>query len=386
LAAFIRWENFIRRTYGSMKVWSRKTPLLICAFVWQLAQSLHAQQPPTIRFDHLSLEQGVSHNLVFCIKQDRDGFLWFGTMYGLVKYDGRNYTVYRHDPGDELSISFNDVIAIHEDRRGYLWIGTWGGGLNKFERASGKFTRFLHDPNDSTSLSHNVVWDIEEDQNGTIWIGTESGLDKLVEKHEDAGSSKIARFTHTRFNSLISTLPGKAAVHDIYQDRAGRLWIGTFGAGLHLVHDERQIHVSFKRDSANSSSLNGSIINAICEDKEGNLWIGTAGGLNKLRADQAKLSTTALTSGQARFTHYRHDPKNPDSVSDNAIGPILEDRNGLLWIGTISGGLNKFDPATGRFIRYAHDPADSRSLSSNSIVALCEDRSGILWIGSYKRG
>lgn len=370
---------------------SRIISFLGFALFCQLASA----QP--IRFDHLSLEQGVSHNLVFSIHQDRHGLMWFGTMYGLVKYDGRQYTVYRHDPRDEHSISFNDVIAIYEDRQGKLWVGTWGGGLNKFDPAGGKFTRYLHDPNDSTSLGHNVVWAICEDQQGEIWIGTEAGLDKLVagaqanEKDNGAVVSAKEKFTHYSFESLRPNNSRKAAIRAIHEDRTGRLWIGTLGGGLQLLDRERQQFLCFKRDAANLASLSHNFIQSIYEDKAGNLWIGTAGGgLNQLvdlnGADKSSHSAPSLNPENAQFIHYQHEPKDPYSLSDNSVGPIVEDRQGSLWIGTLAGGLNKFDRTQGRFIRYTYNPDDPQSLSSNNIVALCEDRSGILWIGSYHGG
>ncbi|MGH7599071.1 MAG: ligand-binding sensor domain-containing protein, partial [bacterium] len=217
-----------------MIILDNKLPCLV-VLVWQLSQTLNAE-PEKIRFDHLSLEQGVSHNLVFSIHQDRHGLMWFGTMYGLVKYDGRQYTVYRHDPRDEHSISFNDVIAIYEDRQGKLWVGTWGGGLNKFDPASGKFTRYLHDPNDSTSLSYNIVWAICEDKFGEIWIGTEAGLDRLIagSRQSEPREGAKEKFIHYSFESLRPDNFRKAAIRAIHEDRTGRLWVGTFGNGLQL--------------------------------------------------------------------------------------------------------------------------------------------------------
>lgn len=365
----------------------------IGVLVWLLSQTLNAQ-PEKIRFDHLSLEQGVSHNLVFSIHQDRHGLIWFGTMYGLVKYDGRQYTVYRHDPRDEHSISFNDVIAIYEDRQGKLWIGTWGGGLNKFDPDSGKFTRYLHDSNDSTGLSHNIVWEICEDRYGEIWIGTEAGLDKLVavtlpvEKHAGTVFFTKEKFIHYSFDSLRPNNSRKPAVRAIHEDRAGRLWVGTFGGGLQLFDREHQQFIHFKHDRTNRTSLSHNFINSIYEDNAGSLWIGTAGGgLNKLvYLNETDKQGLHLTAENVQFIHYQHDPKYPYSLSDNSVGPILEDRQGLLWVGTFAGGLNRFDRMKGRFTHYTHDSSVPYSLSSNNVVTLCEDRSGILWIGSYHGG
>lgn len=372
---------------------SLRRQLLILGIL-SFACLLRAQDFP-LRFDHLSLEQGISHNLVYAIHQDQTGFMWFGTMYGLVKYDGRRYTIYRHDPNDAHSISYNDIIAIYEDQQGYLWIGTWGGGLNRFDPLTEKFTRFMHDPANPASLSNNMVWAIAEDEHGRLWLGTDHGLDRLhIEKGFKTGeatdsSLANATFVHYQFSSFANDKIEQTSVRALLKDSCGRLWAGAIGGGLNLLDTTREDFLRFKHEPANAKSLSRNAVNSIYEDRAGNLWIGTiGGGLNRLVfAEETTAETKTLPSPErAEFVHYVHEPDNPHSLSQNEIGPLVEDRNGNLWVGTMGGGLNRFDPATGRILRVQRDPAQAYSLSSNVIVALCEDRSGILWIGSYQGG
>ncbi|MEP7145538.1 MAG: two-component regulator propeller domain-containing protein, partial [bacterium] len=98
-----------------------------------------------LKSENVALEQGVSGNLIYSIFQDSKGFLWLGTMFGLVRYDGINYKTFRYDPLDTNSLSNDDVISIFEEKSGNLWIGTYNGGLNKYDRTTGKFIRYLHD-------------------------------------------------------------------------------------------------------------------------------------------------------------------------------------------------------------------------------------------------
>ena len=102
--------------------------LLICLV---LPANLSAQEG-NIRFDRITIEDGLSQSTIFSILQDRQGFMWFGTQDGLNKFDGYKFTVYKHDPEDPTTISDNFVRAIFEDQDGTLWVGT-NGGLNKFE-------------------------------------------------------------------------------------------------------------------------------------------------------------------------------------------------------------------------------------------------------------
>src|SRR5208283_5043910 len=107
----------------------------------------------------------------------------------------------------------------------------------------------------------------------------------------------------------------------------------------------------------------------------GALWISTLGGLN--RFDPQTHS----------FIRYRHDPRNPASLSDDFVVRTYEDRAGRFWVVT-KNGLNLMDRARGTFTRYLHDPNDSFSLSSNAIsgIALYESGSGSLWIGMRSTG
>jgi len=318
-----------------------------------------------IRFEHLSLEQGLSQSSVLCMLQDGKGFMWFGTWDGLNKYDGYNFTVYKYDPEDPYSLSDNTVWSMVEDRLGVLWIGT-RGGLNQFDRETGHFVRYQHDPGDPTSLSDNLVYSIAEDRSGALWVGTEDGLNRF---ERDTG-----RFTRYRNDPDDPHSLSNNAIRSIYEDRSGVLWIGTRG-GLNRFDRATGHFVRYRPDPDAPYSLSGDTIAAIYEDQAGVLWIGTAsGGLNQFDRETG------------RFTHYWHAPNEPHSLSSDAIAAIYEDRSGALWVGTSEDGLNQFDRESEAFIRYRHDPGDPGSLSNDRVWSIYEDRSGVLWIGTNGGG
>jgi ligand-binding sensor domain-containing protein len=146
----------------------------------QPVQNLYAQNPARgIKFERLALEQGLSQSTVYCVLQDRQGFMWFGTGAGLNKYDGYSFTTYKHEATDSTSISGDWIKSIYEDRSGRLWIGTFNYGLNQFDYETERFTRFIHDPNNPHSLSDNEVNAIYEDHTGTLWVGTNNGLNRF---------------------------------------------------------------------------------------------------------------------------------------------------------------------------------------------------------------
>ncbi len=368
-------------------------------------------QPQNLKFERLSIEQGLSQSAVKCILQDRKGFMWFATADGLNKYDGYRFTVYKNDPNSPNSLSDNDVKSIYEDADKIgrvLWIGTRGGGLNKFDLAKEKFTHYKNNPNSPNSLSNNWVNSIYEDRTGVLWIGTRGGgLNKLVpsagsgQALSKAEGSDLAKekFSHYKNNPNSPYSLSDNWVNSIYEDRSGVLWIGTWNGGLNKLDREKEKFTHYKNNPNNPSSLSNNRVLSIYEDPDevGRvLWIGTqGGGLNKLVPSAGSGQALSKAEGFDRkketltgvaFTHYQHDPNNPNSLSNNGINSIYEDRSGMLWIGTGGGGLNKFDREKEIFTRYQHDPNNPNSLCDNLIFSIYEDRSRVLWIGTFGGG
>ncbi len=164
----------------------------------------------------------------------------------------------------------------------------------------------------------------------------------------------------------------QSIVDAILQDRRGFMWFVTED-GLNRF-DGYAFEV-FKHDAKNPASLTHNEIKCITQDRAGILWVGTFfRGLE--RFDPATES----------FAHYQHDPANPSSLANDIVWTVLEDREGRLWVGTGGGGLDRMDRSTGTFTHYRHDPADAASLSHNDVRTLYEDRSGAIWVGTAGGG
>jgi len=340
-----------------------------------------------IKFERVSLEQGLSDSTAFCMLQDSQGFMWFGTHDGLNKYDGYDFKVYRHDPEAPHSLSNSDVRCLHEDQSGILWIGTNGGGLNRFDRENERFIHYQYDPDDSHSLSNDVVKVIYEDRSGVLWIGTEDGLNRFDRK--TAGFVRY-RNVPNDLNSLSHNSVTSIYADKLHpEDQSGVLWVGTFGGGLNAFDRDSGQFVRYQAGLPDPSSLSGSygpssdpnslssnFVTSIYEDRVGRLWIGTWGGLSELNREAAP-GTDA-----GRFTHYQANPNVPTSLGHNYVLSIHEDQSGVLWIGTGGGGLDQFDPESGRFIHYKADPDDPHSLSNDRVWSIYQDQSGVLWVGT----
>ena len=351
---------------------------LTASLVLAWPDNLFAQKD-NLKFERIAIEQGLSQNTIYCIRQDRKGFMWFGTQDGLNKFDGYDFKVYKHDPQNPNSLSNNVVRAIHESRDGTLWIGTNGGGLNKLvlegtDRTEETFTLFKHDSQNPNSLSDNYVLSIHEDsrhRGEVLWIGTRyGGLNKFEVK-----TGRITRYQNDPGNA--NSLSDNYII-SIYEDQAGTLWIGTYGGGLNKFDREKEIWDRYQYASMNPEDLGHNQIRTIYQDRAGTLWIGTGGGLDKLVLEGSNRQNGAIT-------HYHHNPNDPASLSANAVWSIFEDQSGRFWIGT-GIGLNQFDRVTEKFQRHHHDPDDPSSLSDNYVRAIGEDRSGMLWIGTWNGG
>jgi len=372
-------------------------------------------QPESIKFEIITPEMGLSQATVHCILQDSKGFLWFGTEDGLNKFDGYNFTIYRHVESDSNSISDNFIWALYEDRDANIWIGTSTGGLNKYDAEKNVFIHYRHDPQVPNSLSQDDVRSINEDRLGNLWVGTNTGgLNKLNKTKET--------FTRYKNNPADENSLSSNSIRDIVGDGKGNLWIGTNGGGLNKFNIRNEEFTRFTINPRTFNSINNNFIWALLVDKEGTIWIGTNGsGLNKLNPETLTFeyyseepdnpnslvnnNVTSLyqdekgmiwvgTEGGLSvvsadwngFINFKHDPLRTGSLSSNIIRYITEDRSGLIWIGTVGGGVNKYNRERKQFIHYQNDPADPNSLSSNLIRSVWEDSEGMLWVGTLGGG
>lgn len=214
------------------------------------ALSTQSSQPTTpnfnrsIRFEHISLEQGLSQSVINIIFQDSKGFLWIGTEDGLNRYDGYSFKVYKPEEENETSLSNRWITSIVEDNDGYIWIGTRQGGLNRFDPRSGLFTAFKHDPTNKNSLSNNRINSLFVGENNTLWVGTDSDLDRFDRQSET--------FVHYLGDEDGLENPITA----LFQDTAGFLWIGVRANGLYQLNEETNSIKAFTNNNFTNSLSN----------------------------------------------------------------------------------------------------------------------------------
>jgi ligand-binding sensor domain-containing protein/serine phosphatase RsbU (regulator of sigma subunit) len=387
----------------------------LCFFL-ALTPSLSAVTHKIVRFDKISLEQGLSQTTVYCILQDRQGYMWFGTQDGLNRYDGYRFYIYRPEPDNPHSISSIVIRSLYEDRQGNIWVATLGG-LNRFDPAVERFTSYRHVPGDSHSLSSSNVNVVTEDSDGNVWVGTDDGLNRL-----DRQSAMFYRYRAKA--DLPNSLAGNR-ITALYPDPKDPsvLWVGT-DSGLDRFNYRKEVFKHYKTEADRPDSLNHNVITTIyrAASEPEALWIGTPGGLNRfdpkgetvalypptsvpdsglrgqfisaifedaagnLWVGSRRQGLYTLCPQRKRVAHYVYNPRDAQSLSSNGVQAIYGDRSGVLWIGTDGGGISKFDRAREKFVHYRNDPFDPRSLSSNYVFSIFEDFSGTVWVGTYNGG
>ncbi len=366
-----------------------------------------------LRFDRISIEQGLSQSSARAIFQDQRGFIWFGTQDGLNRYDGYNFKTYKPNPdAPDSSISDRWINAIVEDRQGYLWIATGLGGLNRFDPHTEEFVHYQHNNDNPDGIVSNKILALLADDQNKLWVGTKNGLDVLdlttysvthyvnelgkpngissnyitaiFQAHDrqywigtgDGGLNSFdpasGKFTPYRFDADDSSTISSNQVTAITQTEDNTLWVGTPN-GLNRFSSKDKIFARFQVNSKRANTIASNMIQSLHADLAGNLWVGTVDGLD------------LLNTKNNFFTHYQHDPSYSQSLSHNNIISIYEDRGGVLWFGSTSG-INKYDRDRNKFAYYRNETNNPNSISDNIIYALHPDQLGNIWIGTSSGG
>lgn len=290
------------------------------------------------RLDSWTAEDGLPQNSAFSIVQTEDGYLWFGTLAGLVRFDGIEFKVF--DQSNTKELSSDAITAVYVDSEGTLWAATGGAygasrtNNNLLSYKDGKFRSYAKED----GYAGENVRGFAGASDGGLWIATSGGLYKYA---PDAGFH-----FYTTADGLSSN-----RVWSVYQSRDGNVWVGTAN-GLDRFRDGKFFPVGADGKSQNN-------VKSIRETADGSIWGAAQKGLIRIKGESIKTYQTA------------------DGLSENEISALAADRNGNLWIGTVHGRLSRFRD---------EQFAESISLGDSDVWSLYEDREGNLWAGVFSRG
>jgi PAS domain S-box-containing protein len=315
-----------------VSLWSRETPSTIGQYV----------------HNSWNTEDGLPQNSVQAILQTRDGYLWLGTQEGLVRFNGVQFTVF--NTSNTPAFHLNDVRALLQDREGNFWIGTFGGGVIQYR--DGKFQKtYVRED----GLSNNSALALLQDSRGILWVGTDGGLNQF-QQGKFVPFNKAHAFAEDKINALA-------------EDHNGDLWVAT-NDGLHRISGNDLQNPKVKQ------FLPKCVIKSLYVDNSGDLWVGTQrDGLYRFPLAQA-----AHDDAEDHLQPAHYGPGN--GLPNASILTILQDSD-LLWVGTWSGGLCRLSRATSneKFQCFA-----SKDGLADSIESLLRDREGSLWIGTQTAG
>ncbi len=352
-------------------------------------------------FKHIRVDDGLSESTVYCILQDSEGFMWFGTKDGLNRFDGTGFRTFRHDPKNPQSIGNNFIRCIIEGKNKKLYLGT-DAGIYIMDPTDETAERFSRVTNEKEEIEC-AVNALETDLSGNIWIGTVSqGM--FLYRPETRRLEKVPVRNHPIRH-----------ISSVYCDRVGTVWAGTRHGLLRYNSRENVLEAApnfFNPDNATREIL------CISEDRNANLWLGTwADGIRSYNK-QTGQSTSFLGKNDTKnyITHVRtlfpyteHTfligsddglylfdikektvdrldvPKQPHSLSDQNVYAIVRDKEDGIWIGTYFGGINYLNPSLLTVETYYSDALQG-SLSGKAVSQFREDSQGNLWIATEDGG
>ena len=330
--------------------------LLLCG----LSLAAQAAQPArSLRFEQLSVEDGLAQESILSMVQDGDGFMWFGSQTGLSRFDGYRVTTYRNEVGNPRSIVSNWVRVLHVDRAGRLWIGS-DGGLERFDPATQSFVHYAPNESDKRGNGNRHIHAMESDGKDGLWIATADGLQHFDMK---TGVFKVWHHIPGTPSSLVDD-----QINALALDAGGRLWVGT-ALGLDSLAPGA---AGFEHHALAGAGAQLNTVRALLVDASQTLWIGSLAGLESWKL--------AAGASERRLLGPN------DGIVRGEISVLFQDGDATLWVGSQDDGLYRWNPQARRFANFRHQPADNHSLADNRVSSLFRDRVGTFWVGTWYAG
>jgi signal transduction histidine kinase/ligand-binding sensor domain-containing protein/CheY-like chemotaxis protein len=408
--------------------------LVICAFSFSQGNEL--------RFRYINTYNGLSNDIINCILQDYEGYLWIGTMEGLNRFDGYNNKIFKKELNNEHSLADNMIYDIYLDHLNDIWIGTQNG-LCLYNPDYENFTRYKLDSIRMNVNTANRVTGIEENSKNELYVAVELGI--LYKYIRETQSFEMD--THD-FKSI----------KDLLIDTEDHFWLGGVDGLYYYNQDSNELKQFFTQDKYKKYSPITEV-NTLLEEGD-TIWAGTIRGriyyilkstmevhqltynfeetyyINDIFKGRDGLFYIANTNGLYIYNKtknsaiaYKRQKDNPDglngvgttqvyqdlqgniwigafqgganlAVSGKAfnnyntfskeitldvinVNSILEDSRGNLWLGSFDQGVNVIDPLTNKRKLFLNDPKDPSSLAYGSVFVIFEDSHQNIWIGNY---
>ena len=385
--------------------------LLFCLTNGALAVGITGKWNERYSFSSITQEDGLPSNFVDDILKDSQGFIWIATRGGgVARYDGYGFVVF--DMGSSSrKLRSNFVSSLCEDGFNRIWTAGDSGIDIISEISLRKAEVLANDPAFQTVCSMPVERLLKSDS-GNIWIGADYGLTKVIlSKNGDiehiinvcsvtsgehltlladidgwiwmASAEGICRVREDAMNEQTPQLVSPALSFNdrtvqVARKRDKEVWIGT-DKGLIRYNLETGLEKSYSYEAGNDYSLTQNYVTDIAETDDHTMVVATLRGINLYNSFTDKFERINSDTGENDRTGYNN------SLNCDFVNCMLSD-NGLLWIGTEIGGLNKMGRRRLLVRNWWHDPNSKGSLSKNPVNAIYEDKAGNLWVGTVEGG
>jgi ligand-binding sensor domain-containing protein len=317
-------------------------------------------QVTSFNFKHLTNAEGLSDGDIHAFVQDKYGFMWIGTSYGLNRFDGISVRTWFHDPKDSGSLANNLVQSLFCDSKSNLWIGSLQG-VGRYDYSTNRFVQY-------PSAVPLVIFCMQEDKKGTIWLGTDNGLWTVNEKKK-----AIEKFTMNDEPGFRNAF--QCSVRQIIDHRGE--WYMASNRGVKQFNPLTYAFSEMVHDSLNKNSLSGDAIASLSLDSSGHLWAACVAPQSIL--NRIDLATHAVTL-------YDHFITAQKKWGTNRLEKVMTDAKGRVWVTTAYSGLSLYDPVKDNFNDYQNDSRFPNSVIANQNINIYQGRDGIIWLGTQGYG
>ena len=325
-------------------------------------------QNSLFQFSRIDIANGLSNNGVNCIFKDSKGFLWFGTMSGLNRFDGYTFKIFRNDLNDSSSISDNSVVKILEGPDNKLWV-YFRVGFNIYDPITEKFDHRPQDFLKSINIPDSSIASVKKDSNGNFWFSdTKTGLYKYM-----PSSNQTIHFSHNEKDEKTLHSDNVTA---ITESASGGWWV-IYSDGVIDKMDERTNKIVYRNTSIQKLYPNEISEYQVFADAQNDLWIYIASN------NHLGIFYYNTSSGQIQHIHKGNEK---NDLNNDLVNGIVQDNNGLIWIATDHGGINLLDKKDFSIHYLENREDDDKSISQNSLTSIYRDDAGIIWIGTFKKG
>lgn len=333
-----------------------------------------------IFFEHIQFSDPSKQkalNDLSVISQDHDGFMWFGGMQRLVRYDGIELKTYGPSPKDPDNLCGTFVQALFLDYQGILWVGAehalcrYEKSLDIFVPFSGEGIKIVKSPSNSNATSNlptgeqklSFAYALFEDGKHNLYIGENGRLLKLNALRNELSIYSLPDYMVSQDHI--------SSIRSLYEDKDGQIWVGTSDSGLGKFDPQSETFHFYPHGRTDGTGTRGHRINSITQDVDGKLWLGQY---------LAGIDTFDPRTGE-------FSPQNIiQSSGSDSVWAIQQDKNHNIWMSSDGGGLLRYKPETKKVLTYRHQDGNPFSLIEDKTIGLYVDSDNNVWISQYPEG